>query len=79
MHANIISTGSYVPEIKVTNDDLRARFVALSGVAKEERQALLAKWKDESLSANELATLVRKSVVAKSARSGRPRDSPSGC
>ena len=28
MHANIIATGSYVPEIKVTNDDLRARFNA---------------------------------------------------
>jgi 3-oxoacyl-[acyl-carrier-protein] synthase-3 len=28
MHANIVSTGSYVPEIKVTNDDLRARFDA---------------------------------------------------
>jgi 3-oxoacyl-[acyl-carrier-protein] synthase III len=28
MHANIVSTGSYVPEIKITNDDLRARFDA---------------------------------------------------
>lgn len=28
MHANIVSTGSYVPEIEVTNDDLRARFDA---------------------------------------------------
>ncbi|MEA2164245.1 MAG: 3-oxoacyl-[acyl-carrier-protein] synthase [Thermoanaerobaculia bacterium] len=27
-HANIVATGSYVPEIKVTNDDLRARFDA---------------------------------------------------
>ena len=27
-HANIIATGSYVPEIRVTNDDLRARFDA---------------------------------------------------
>lgn len=30
MHANIVSTGSYVPEIKVTNDDLRARFDAVA-------------------------------------------------
>ncbi len=28
MHANIVSTGSYVPEIEVTNDQLRARFDA---------------------------------------------------
>jgi 3-oxoacyl-[acyl-carrier-protein] synthase-3 len=26
MHANVLSTGSYIPEIQVTNDDLRARF-----------------------------------------------------
>ena len=28
MHANIVSTGSYLPEIEITNDTLRARFNA---------------------------------------------------
>jgi 3-oxoacyl-[acyl-carrier-protein] synthase III len=28
MHANIVSTGSYLPEIEVTNDALRAKFNA---------------------------------------------------
>src|ERR1051325_4246277 len=28
MHANILSTGSYLPEIEITNDALRARFDA---------------------------------------------------
>jgi len=26
MHANLVSTGAYLPEIEITNDDLRARF-----------------------------------------------------
>ena len=47
MHANIIATGSYVPEIKVTNDDLRARFDATNPEFVDKMEAstgILARW-----------------------------------
>jgi len=47
MHANIIATGSYVPEIKVTNDDLRARFDATNPEFVDKMEAstgILTRW-----------------------------------
>ena len=47
MHANIVSTGSYVPEIEVTNDDLRARFDASAPEFVDKMEAssgILTRW-----------------------------------
>jgi len=47
MHANIIATGSYVPEIKVTNDALRARFDATNPEFVDKMEAstgILTRW-----------------------------------
>jgi 3-oxoacyl-[acyl-carrier-protein] synthase-3 len=47
MHANIVATGSYVPEIKVTNDDLRARFDATNPEFVDKMEAstgILTRW-----------------------------------
>lgn len=47
MHANIVATGSYLPEIKVTNDDLRARFDATSPEFVDKMEAstgILTRW-----------------------------------
>jgi len=47
MHANIIATGSYVPEIKVTNDDLRACFNATNPDFVDKMEAstgILTRW-----------------------------------
>ena len=46
-HANIVSTGSYVPEIEVTNDDLRARFDASAPEFVDKMEAssgILTRW-----------------------------------
>ena len=46
-HANIVSTGSYVPEIEVTNDDLRARFDAAAPEFVDKMEAssgILTRW-----------------------------------
>jgi 3-oxoacyl-[acyl-carrier-protein] synthase-3 len=46
-YANIVSTGSYLPEIEVTNDDLRARFAATAPEFVDKMQkasGILSRW-----------------------------------
>ncbi len=76
MHANIVSTGSYIPEIKVTNDDLRARFDATAPEFVDKMEAstgiLTRWWAPEDVVTSDLA--VRASRIAL-ARSGKtPED-----
>ena len=72
MHANIIATGSYVPEIKVTNDDLRARFNATNPEFVDKMEAstgiLTRWWAPDDVVTSDLA--VRASRIAL-ARAGR--------
>jgi 3-oxoacyl-[acyl-carrier-protein] synthase III len=76
MHANIVSTGSYIPEIKVTNDDLRARFDATAPEFVDKMEAstgiLTRWWAPDDVVTSDLA--VRASRIAL-ARAGRtPED-----
>jgi 3-oxoacyl-[acyl-carrier-protein] synthase III len=66
MHANIIATGSYVPEIKVTNDDLRACFNATNPDFVDKMEAstgiLTRWWAPDDVVTSDLA--VRASLIA---------------
>jgi 3-oxoacyl-[acyl-carrier-protein] synthase-3 len=66
MHANVIATGSYVPEIQVTNADLRARFDAAAPEFVDKMEAstgiLTRWWAPEDVVTSDLA--VRASQIA---------------
>ena len=76
MHANIIATGCYVPEIKVTNDDLRARFDATSPDFVNKMEAstgiLTRWWAPDDVVTSDLA--VRASLIALRRAGKSPED-----
>ncbi len=76
MHANIIATGSYLPEIKVTNDDLRARFDVAEPEFVDKMEAstgILARWwAPDDVVTSDLA--VRAARVARARAGKTPED-----
>ena len=76
MHANIIATGSYVPEIKVTNDDLRACFNATNPDFVDKMEAstgiLTRWWAPDDVVTSDLA--VRASRIALERAGKTPED-----
>jgi len=76
MHANIVSTGSYIPEIKVTNDDLRARFDATAPEFVDKMEAstgiLTRWWAPDDMVTSDLA--VRASRIALARAGKTPED-----
>ena len=76
MHANIVSTGSYIPEIKVTNDDLRARFDATAPEFVDRMEAstgiLTRWWAPDDVVTSDLA--VRASRIALARAGKTPED-----
>jgi len=76
MHANIVATGSYIPEIKVTNDDLRARFDATAPEFVDKMEAstgiLTRWWAPDDMVTSDLA--VRASRIALARAGKTPED-----
>jgi 3-oxoacyl-[acyl-carrier-protein] synthase-3 len=76
MYANIVSTGSYIPEIKVTNDDLRARFDATNPDFVDKMEAstgiLTRWWAPDDVVTSDLA--VRASQIALKRAGKSPED-----
>lgn len=77
MYANIISTGSYLPEIEVTNDALRARF---NGNAEfvdkmEASTGIRSRWyAPENWSASDLALRASRQALERAGRSAEDID-----
>jgi 3-oxoacyl-[acyl-carrier-protein] synthase-3 len=76
MYANVLSTGSYIPEIKVTNDDLRARFDATNPEFVDKMEAstgiLTRWWAPDDVVTSDLA--VRASQIALARAGKSPED-----
>ncbi len=76
MHANIVATGSYIPEIKVTNDDLRARFDATTPEFVDKMEVstgiLTRWWAPDDMVTSDLA--VRASRIALARAGKTPED-----
>lgn len=72
-YANIVSTGSYLPEIEITNDDLRARFaeIAPEFVNKMEKASgILKRWQaPDGWAASDLALQAARQALT---RTGKP-------
>jgi 3-oxoacyl-[acyl-carrier-protein] synthase-3 len=76
MHANIVSTGSYLPEIEVTNDALRAKFNAAAPEFVDKMEAstgIRSRWyAPDDWAASDLA--LRASLQALERAGKRPED-----
>jgi len=72
-HANIVSTGSYLPEIEITNDALRARFAATAPefVNKMEKASgILKRWQaPDGWAASDLALQAAKQALTRAGKS----------
>ncbi len=78
MHANILSTGSYLPEIKVTNDDLRARFNATAPEFVDKMEAstgiLTRWWAPEDMVTSDLAVNASRIALARAGKTAADID-----
>jgi 3-oxoacyl-[acyl-carrier-protein] synthase-3 len=71
MYANIVATGCYVPEIEVTNDDLRARFAHLPEFVDkmEASSGILRRWHSpEGWATSDLALRASKQALERAGR-----------
>ena len=72
-YANIVSSGSYLPEIEITNDDLRARFAAIAPefVNKMEKASgILKRWQaPEGWAASDLALQAATQALTRAGKS----------
>jgi 3-oxoacyl-[acyl-carrier-protein] synthase III len=77
-YANIVSTGSYLPEIEVTNDDLRARFAetAPEFVNKMEKASgILKRWQaPNGWAASDLALQAAQQALTRAGKSPEDLD-----
>lgn len=77
-HGNIVATGSYLPEIEVSNDDLRRRFAGAPDLAgfvdkMEASTGIRKRWyAPESWAASDLAVRAARQALARAGR--RPED-----
>jgi 3-oxoacyl-[acyl-carrier-protein] synthase-3 len=72
-YANIVSSGSYLPEVEITNDDLRARFaeIAPEFVNKMEKASgILKRWQaPDGWAASDLALQAAKQALTRAGKS----------
>lgn len=72
MHANIIATGTCIPEIKVTNDDLRARFDATAPEFVDKMEASTGIrtrwWAPEDVVTSDLAVSAARVALARAGK-----------
>ena len=75
-HVNIVSTGSYLPEIEVTNDSLRARFAGSEFVDKMEASTgITTRWYAPSeWAASDLAAQAARQALERAGRNAEEVD-----
>lgn len=78
MYANIVSTGIYLPEREVTNDELRARFNATAPEFVDKMEASTAIrsrwWAPDDMAASDLAVLAARQALERAGKSAEEID-----